>query len=414
MPVFKPSDRKPIKPFVYSKPVTPVQNTASQYIDAYETKPLLKYIDGARWTVDYYNRYMGTDDLTHMSRDITSNTILQYRLLYRFELRVVDQLSFSRDEDTGRSKIEGSANVYPVFTPQTGDLFIGTVDQDQNKGIFEVTHVEKLTLYKDTAYKISYNLRNYVSEELLKDLNSKVTDEVVFDKELIGSKLGAFKTLSEYERDIVKKEKIEYLMKRLYREFYDIQYKVFRLPTNIASYKDSLIVDPFMQSFLNHIFDPLQLNTLHLPEYLDFMNDTRYTKRKYFTLWDILIERDKDLFSLITPNMTILSTNRYSNETIHFNNNVYGYDYIVFPLVDDVVDTLLGQRTHLLHPYIFSNYFYDGQPKTPIEVLVYKSIELKAINFSEVMSLVDGLSSTDRMSLYYHIPLLIYLLRLSE
>ncbi len=141
----------------------PVYDTASNYSLSQNDIKITRWIDGSPWFTTFYTQYIGESDPIINSGDINDPTIKQYAKIEGFELRVTQPLAQTQNDSLNKYVLSGGANVYPVITPITGDVFIAKIENGI-VGIFEITNApQRLSPFKTSAWAITYSLIEYVT-----------------------------------------------------------------------------------------------------------------------------------------------------------------------------------------------------------------------------------------------------------
>ena len=105
--------KKPLAPPTI-KPVIPKvepDKNQSVFIDTrYQPlSSLLKYTQGAVWTVNYYSQYHDRDNATYAQDPGQSPIYQQFRKIERLELRVESPLNQQQDQESKGFSVKGSA-----------------------------------------------------------------------------------------------------------------------------------------------------------------------------------------------------------------------------------------------------------------------------------------------------------------
>lgn len=141
------------------------------------------FVEGKPVVVNYYSVQIGSSSgLT--SQEVGLPAPYQcYNLIKNLEIRVIgDQIfEYNLNTDNGTSTGRGSANIYPVFIPNAGDML--TIDiGDGREGLFTVYEMPiKKSIRRGSIHTIAYELVGFLTPEKKRDLDSKVHTTFVFD-----------------------------------------------------------------------------------------------------------------------------------------------------------------------------------------------------------------------------------------
>ena len=133
--------KKPLTPPTI-KPVIPKvepDKNQSVFIDTrYQPlSSLLKYTQGAIWTVNYYSQYHDRDNATYAQDPGQSPIYQQFRKIERLELRVESPLNQQQDQESKGFSVKGSAYLPLSIIPNAGDMFTADVG-DGREGVFQI------------------------------------------------------------------------------------------------------------------------------------------------------------------------------------------------------------------------------------------------------------------------------------
>lgn len=209
---------------------------------------LLSHIEGSSWTVNYYSQIIDLDSQVAGQQMSTSPVHQQYKLIRRMELKVSQPLASTQNADNNNMEVTGGATVYPFVIPNVGDMFIADTGAGR-EGIFEITSVERKSIFKSAVHEIRYVLTGY-SANRLADLNQKVVTTLEFDREFI--KYGQNPLVFEEEHQIViyLRQVYKRILHDYVKAFRSVEFGSFILPG-----QDSPCTDIFMTKFIMQNFD---------------------------------------------------------------------------------------------------------------------------------------------------------------
>lgn len=291
MPIVSPNDSAPPNP---RSPVVQIAKPEYKGVTV-DTKVepvqnILSHVGGSSWTVNYYSQALDLDSATQGQGQGTPPVQQQYRLIKGMELKVTTPLTTSQNPDTNSMLVTGEANVYPFVIPNIGDMFLADVGAGR-EGVFEVTNVTRLSVFKQAVHSIEYKMMGYSdtviegSGSRLDDLNRKVVQTFQYDKDFI--KYGQNPLI--FEEDY---ENIEYL-RRNYRMILDRYFKTFmskELSTVILPGQETNTYDHYLTQFLSSIFSVWDTQEARNLKVLNVDDDYALHAT---SVWNVLLKRDR-------------------------------------------------------------------------------------------------------------------------
>lgn len=145
---------------------------------------LITHIEGANWKVNYYQQILEEHTALAGHNPTKDPIYQQYLKIEEMILKVDTALNWQQTNETKSGVVTGSAHVYPPFIPNQGDMFIGDIG-DGNAAIFQVTVSEKLSLFKESVYRIEYTLIDYAEGDRVVNLDKKVVETRYFDHDFL-------------------------------------------------------------------------------------------------------------------------------------------------------------------------------------------------------------------------------------
>jgi len=385
----------------------PLINTASLYRNYQYLPTVIGFLDGTPWECTFYHQWLGEDDHVSNSQDTYDPTLKQYVKVNKFELRVTSALSNSIDTVLNTSTITGAANVYPFITPIVGDVFVAVV-QDSIYGLFEITKVDRLSLYKESAWAVEYTLISYVLENTHAELDIFVIAELIFRVENIEYNSNPLYSKSEHDLLITAKERIKYLIEYYHSQFFQTLLQTFVVPYELELSRK--LYDPYLVAFWNRTIEPLSSVGYEIPiEY-----DTSYFKNNYlfYTVWDAIEQQNIAKLLTVVKYLNVFSVNNFDALYQRHNVRLSQITDVLYPnlTLGKPEYNLLEEETQffLASTYMFSREFYTQTNVTiPIELLVTKLLKKQPINFDEIKRIDDTILSLPPLVQFYHIPLIL-------
>lgn len=392
MPLY--TEQKVVNPVVPASDPTPIIDTASNYSKIGVSNTLISFITGSAQTVTYYNQIVAGDDTLGNSGDVVDNTLKQYRKISKFELRVSSDLVMSTDTELNTTTVTGAANLYPVIVPQVGDLIVMTVEPG-TLGVFEVSNTTRASIYSDSVWSIEYSLINYLDDTIQTEIDSFVVLGLVFDVDLINSRIGPIVTESESFRFRTKLEMQRYLTRIYYDSFWDAALDTFLVPD-----PDYKVYDPYLVKFWNYTLGGNFSYGGGIPAEFEDLEVGQVT-----TLWDAILSSSLGLLSRATPYMEQQRVIPKSNNRNLRSRYTVGIDYVIGELLSPIEDS---------PTYVLSSDFYnDRLSPTDMETLVLSVIQNEALDYQAISLLYADMPNWSPIESFYKIPLLLTLLMIS-
>jgi len=390
MPVYKEEPNSIAAPPVVEQ--TNTLETASVYHNREFSTPLITFLTGDNWTVNYYSQHIGADDVMASDDDISDATLKQYEKIDDFVLKVTSPLSPEFDETSGLTVVRGEANVMPFITPIVDDIFIAEMGDDYY-GKFSITRAVRQTMYKESAWVIEYTLLEYVDRATLDLLNTKVINELVYSPTLLHSENGPIVTKGEYDRNTTRVMTIYELVDSFYCDFFDYKTNTFVSPNELEHY------DHYMTAFWNTVIGADYRLDNPRPEMYPLADSL--LKNESRTFWDAFGSRSTSMLKRVEQKMDCVHVSDYRSYGVNFKLTASTLDYILIPGDTDF--------------YLFSEAFYTGDydNMSSLETLVMTCIKGDSVNFDLVQTEIALLEDAESEIKFNHTLVLIVLLKIA-
>lgn len=402
MPLFtNPAETVPVAPL--EADVVPVIDTASVYVNSVVNDPVVSFIEGSPWTVTYYGQFIGSDDLVLNANDVNDPTLRQYQKVNNFEIRVRSGLEQITNPSLGTSKVTGTASIYPVLVPMVGDVFIAELGNN-SFGVFEVTVVERKSMYKESVWDIEYTQTDYLRDDLLTRLESHVVSRLVFDVSYLGTDQSPLRTISQNDKDVTKESVISSLICRYYISFYNKDIETFLVPNDTGM----LLYDPRLVSLWNSFITDSELGTHPRPR----MYDVRDGKpaMQSLTIVEALMAQDLDLLALAKNVVEYVPVINYSADYQHMGLVSSGITHVVQPK-GSFISAIAADGTYIAN----AEFYTRTAPDLPsFESVLNKAFRKEALTFSELKDIIDDMTDKSDIEKFYQIPILIGLMTISR
>lgn len=323
-----------------------------------------------------------------------SNTVNQsYLRINNFEIRLTAPLEYSYEQQQTQSSLTGEASVYPGFQPLMGDLFIYALQPGQ-LGIFKINAApRRLTIKKLAAHMISFELIKILGTAELNELLTRVRDVAWFNKQRFLNETAALLTSDDVKDLEYMGEKYAELLHYFHTNYYDkYSYKSYVSPDG---YYDPYLVN-FMQSFIpsEHIDGDFIIQLLPDAQNMDrsfwmklrdpkIVNWSNYVSDYYIDTYtsDIVSYMINSLINKTYLKLTTVTDSNVIVYSKYISDNIGGIDENLF----DTFDSLMA--------------FY---------------MEYQVIDVDLLKDLISDIYNVDPMVRFYHIPVILYFIKLLE
>ena len=445
-------------PQLHTKPYLGV-TADSQY------QPIQKfalYAEGMRWQVDYYRQILGKDSEPAAFQYAREGVYQQYQRIRNFILKVSDGFSFSYDMEKGEHTSTGSAIVIPTFKPNYGDLFVAPVG-DGRLAYINVKTVEQSTPFRDSVYRIEYEVMGYVTDDISRKLKEKTVITSVFVEDFLRTGQNPMVVESAFD-DLRSMEKMEKtLVSRYLKDFYSDSFQTLLVPHQDFSTYDYWVTKAFTQ-IMDHDSVPSNKRIV-------LVNCDNSPEMRKETVWDALLNLSEDRLYGVVDKVFVIRTSEYDNQPVFGGIRYSGIGQMLYPTKQaeqydrvggvnaysrgwdipygeklrpsqDAPWGLPGDLSYELrnsylngpantpptavvipdiHPvgidnwYLFSEYFYqnDLKKQSRLELMARQILRNEPIDTNELMRLCNESVSWGAVERFYYIPVLMILLKAS-
>ena len=353
---------------------------------------LERFIAGSDITVTYYHQQIATtNDLSNDGDNVESLDPVHSNILRieNFQFKLQEAMDFQYNEEDNVSSYRGIGLCYSGFTPMVGDWFLYEIEKGVlGKFVIDGTPT-RLSIDSHTCHTMPFMLVGFPDENEIKEYERRVRKVAWFDLQtfLLGN--ATLLTSEVYEFVINAEYQIQILLEYYHRKFYDrYEYKSYLRP--------DVVYDPYVVDFMNSIvsYD----NLYNVPQQL-------VTNMKYgnYSLWAKLKNPDIVPWHLLKV-LHVRKRRTYTNNSVGIN-CLLNRDYV--ELVDSHgLDTVDGV------PQLFDNFTYTTYNGSGnFDKLVYGYLNSKSIHTPILTLEVENVMNLSEMDQFYHIPILIFLLK---
>lgn len=439
------------------EPITVSPEVRNAVVDSRYVPPnsLLTHVEGASWTVDYYNQVIDLDQETSDLQLNQKAVYQQYKLIRHMELKVTGELQQSQDETTRNMIITGSATLYAGCVPNNGDVFLADIG-DGRVGVLTVTRTEKKSFLKGTVYGLEYMLRDYLTPQYRDDLAKKVVKDSTFVRDFIHYGQNPVLSDTEFTQVSGLNSGYKHILLQYIHDFFNIEYQTLTLPD-----QNNVTYDPFMVVSLLSTLDNSISNTIMKIRALNTDSSTRYKENNF---WSCLVALDGDSLNLCFQKAGLVSALTFIDGPMFDGIAYSGVQDVVFPLEKTNLEVVNGQycvndplvpgrllrsqprfndirrvlvNTELngfhmasdepvgidalpdIHPvnkddyYVLSKAFYDQSYEglSKLEQLTLSAMTGEAINKTALLKLVKTCKNWNNLERFYYVPILLILIK---
>lgn len=450
MPIFDDKTPAPVP-----APVVPAVVPKPYYGAAVDTRytpmaSLITYLAGAAWTVTYYSQVIDYDNEVGPQQVQRQAAYQQYRKINRMELKVTTPLTSTQDQ-TNTMVVTGGATIYPGIIPNVGDVFVAD-SGDGKPAIFTVTASHKMSIFKDAAYTIEYQLTSYYTGTRASDLENKVVQNLYFVKDYQLQDRNPYLIEEEYQR----LGDFAHLYRRLLSDYIG-SFTSYEQRTLLVPDQASITYDPFITAKVLNWFSPEDCPTLMQIKPLNIGGDVTMRMK---TVLDAIEQMDQYLLPISVQKMALVNSSNFKDRPELRSIFYTSVCEVVFPLdnrtdVDQTYQVKQARATLTLregrqrwwdlsrtltnveldssiyssaadgvlpdiHPvtatgdyYIFSEAFYRGTGTmlSKFEVMVRGALAGNALDTTTLQTLAMNAHRWDNLERYYFIPILLALLK---
>lgn len=455
MPIAKTKSITKNKPEFVRDHVDPPYNPIA--VDSVYTpvRTLLTALEGSKWIVHYYHRIKTNDEVAEAYNVDRPLPYQQYRSIENFEMLVQSELQHSPNNENHTFQTTGTSLIYPSIIPDRHDHFIADIG-DGKLGFFHVRDVTQLTIHKDTAYEIEYELLDYATPQFMEKFSKAIVEETYYVRSY--ADYGANPVLHKETYSVhqqlmrwIKETPFAYTTK-----FFNATYNTFLVPTQIELY------DPFIVEFIQRIW-----NLDDSPDMADLVAYPRAIAdtRKVRTIWDVILEGNRALLknvynlmgalprralyrytghyggfrhnripymyhpvsSLSTKSITIFGLGEYRLETFLDTTSprLFNLHFTTLPGLNQLPRELLNERETVIpliknisdySTYLFSEalYHFNREGCSVLERLVLDYLDHKTIDARDVLKVGEHLNNeAGDLEQFYFVPLLYILAKMA-
>ena len=403
---------------------------------------LLEHLEGKSWTVDWYSQVLDRDSQLNGQQTTSSGVVNQYKKISKLEMKVTQDLSQSQDPETKTMTYTGSSLIYSGLIPNEGDMFVAQIGDGQ-LATFRVAASTKKSVFKQTAYEVTYNIGT-TDPVYLADLYAKVVATYVFRKDflthgqnpvILASDDATFEDLgSTYAR----------LCKQYFPRFFNRDFMTLMVPGQVAS-----TYDPFMVKFIKKMFT---IDDHYLVQQIRPLSTDDEPVMMQDNIWDAIMSADSSYLSTGFTQVGFVATKQFAYDPFYTSIRYTGVDYCLYPAnavagintdanaVPKVIEyvnmaastppgsfawvpstnlaVLTAANANVIYPvthdtfYVFSNNFYSQTNlQSGLEAAVSNYISGGKPDIASLANSAKLFNQWGLLEQYYYVPILLVLIR---
>ena len=384
--------------------------TSTLFNKDHELDTIVKYIEGNKWTIDYFLQIRDINDEALLPDPNVPATTLKYNRINN----LIITLSGGIDQ-TDPTNVVGAGIINAGYLPNYGDPFIATLTGGR-EAIFTIMKVEKKRYNLHESYNVEIKLFAFLDKDsvLYRDLITKTIREYTYDTDYLMDKSSPIILNKDYAEKMDLKKTRQEILNFYFKLMVDTRKNVIMPSTNTGLYLDTLLTD--------FIFKTINSNEITGSEKISRMT---YDTDTINTIYDALITRD---ISMLKTCDTDVGFTRVQSQGIHATNRTLAYLGVTH-IVDvcngrcepiDISGNQYDKPVDLVEPikihddkYIFSNSFYtmDRVNCGPMETAVLDYLGGSLVEMSELKKLTDNYVYWDLIDQFYLLPILLLLIR---
>ena len=397
---------------------------------------LLTHIEGSIWVIDYFKQVVTANTELSGQQVTLSAPYQQYKLVKELQLKVTDALTSTQNENK-TTTVSGEAILIGVFIPNDSDMFIADIGEGQT-AVFTVTRTEKLSIYKDAAYKLTYVLLN-TDETYIVDLNKKVIETTYYQPNRITTGDTPIVSTEEHNTIIDLTKSYSNLLNSYLNRFYSQEFKTLLVPSQTVSTYDHYLLSLIMSEF--------DTTDSHLIRDIRILNVQEDQVLKADSIWDAIKYKNNSYLETAFKTAGLVSCKSFSSIPLANGIRFSGINKAVYPLDPQcVVDNLLKHTVKPLSTsvlelpaivdftmvdvlgtdlsslptfinvnvngaYVFSESFYSNVPASKFEAMVLKHINDIPIAPAWIMDYVKQHNKLNLVQQFYYTPIILLIMK---
>lgn len=416
------------EPFKYNVPKDTYDSIVRQH-NTTEDYSVLQYMQGSKWSVNYYNQNLGLHDSGQLLDPANPPVLRPMTKVQNFVLYVTSSLNEAKYESMSGEALFFAGDLRPYV----GDNFVVPI-LNKKLGIFQVTTVDIKSYVSTSIYNITFDIYLLGDGEdlgaFLLNLEESVNRTFFYDSDFLKNRSSILLTETESNRKKKAGEALEYISKNWFKEFRDLQTNLLMVKKQSRKYIDTNIEKFFLKQITidNYHINPINVNTTYSPFGGSLDKET---------IMDLLLNKNMIRLDDVAKNVVGLNGSGAIDVDLRGGDlSFMGFDSIVFPYTDDsmLLDIALytcyspvtltdtaNAYTNVDLPdlvdlfsknkYLFSDNFYSAtrEDLTSLESLLLDYIDDVELDIDLLFKLLDSVNKWSLLQKFFYMPFL-YLL----
>jgi len=389
---------------------------------------LITMVQGTPFVVEYYRQRVAPDEEPQPFDPFNAATYNQYTRIRRLIVKSEGDGAFNFDPQKAESDVKYTGWVSFGLPPIRGDVFIAEI-MDGRAGLFQITEQpEPPNFTANKAYRITFQMVGILQKDWADELERRVQQELVYS---IDSALsGGVGLVSEDDFDT---EAQLFQWRTTIGQW--IMTKFWWNPERTIAYNTSgdteilggYVYDQYLVKFLSAVIEP----DMRVMYPVIGQLSTQYGGRDFgmhgtINIWDVILRGDFNLLSQCPKGAAMIGVDRLVNSRLYGNLRSSKFTYFIctdpeeykqykvyynmdgYPILRPSPQSKIGS-------YVFGEAFYNGEPETVFEKLVYKILKQKIVPRKELLAYCkDEYFKLTPKEQLYHGAILILLIQVSR
>jgi len=347
-------------------------------------------MDGFVIVVAYYTKFHAGG-----LRSVAVSTINEdgpasaYTRINDMQIKMLDPLSGEYDFEDPQTRITTNIVFYPGFVPRLGDFFLYRTAAEQ-LGYFAITKVQPLSYRNGTAYGCEVQMMGFVGQDQIAEIEAQVGEQLFFQEEAFFN--GRSPLLVSDEKILLDD------VRNMYSSL-------------VTFYCDQFFNQTWARTFIrptDETYDP------YIVEFLDSVVEWSQMPFRPKRLMDLPADyADSYWAQLLNPNaLTYGLVPRYYARTVK---RTMAASTVITSLVNRSYVYFCDEDTLGAEAYIAEGLDPAAEEATDFELMTRMWLELHKVDPTGLLAMcTEYRSIDDPMDQFYHIPVMLYLLRLTE
>lgn len=420
-----------VEPFKYHAPKDTYDSIIREY-DTSEDYSVLEYMEGSKWTVNYYNQNLGKDDSGKLLDSANPPALRPMTKVENLVLIVDSPMNENLYES-----MEGTAIFYAgKLRPYVGDNFVVPL-LNKRLAIFQITSVKLKTYVNKDIYAVSYQVflfnNNQATEDFLIILEQSVNRKFYFNSDFIRNRSSVLLTNEENNRYQDAIGQMAYLSRTWIQTFRDFKTNLFLINQTCSS------MDRNLEKFFLSIIEQDDLDSS--PVFANTTYSPFGGRLDRYTIFDLLLDKKHIRLDDICHKAVKLTCAGGMGIDVRIGDlSILGFNCIIFPYKDlkhlgeinldgchialdfEVDDESIFKNTLLpdivglskqAGTYLFNTNFYsaDRSDLSTLELLILDYIEDRELDTVKLLELANSVNKFTLLEKFYYLPIIYLLLK---